>query len=237
MYQFQEESNKYVFALLILFLVFAAAPPGPRALSKRGETSKDKKVVYLTFDDGPGIKVTPRILDILREEGIPGTFFVLGSEVEKNPEMLRRIYREGHRIANHSYGHEYEYLYGDPKNLTDDIRKAEQCINEALRFDYGNRAFRFPGGSSQREQRFRDAVEDMGYKYYGWNSSGEDSVSSKGASAQEILANVMDSAGDQREITLLLHDSDPKSTTADALPEIIKYFCEKGYEFQSIPFA
>ena len=66
-----------------------------------GETKK----AYLTFDDGPSKDVTPLILDILKEEKITATFFVLGTKVEENPEILKRIYEEGHYIGNHGYSH------------------------------------------------------------------------------------------------------------------------------------
>lgn len=195
---------------------------------------RDEKTVYLTFDDGPGLKVTPRILETLRAEGVPATFFVLGSLTDKNPQMLRQIYESGHQIANHTYGHDYDHLYAAPENLIDEIEKTNVSINNALGFDYGNRMFRFPGGASIRGQNFRDAVNAAGYEYYGWNCSGEDSVSPKGATKEEILHNVKTTAGDKKEVTVLLHDNDAKSTTADALPEIIRYFKERGYVFRAL---
>ena len=63
--------------------------------------SKDTKIAYLTFDDGPSTAVTPLILDVLKEENIKATFFVLGTNVKKNSDILKRIYKKGHYIANH----------------------------------------------------------------------------------------------------------------------------------------
>ena len=67
-------------------------------------------IVYLTFDDGPDNKNTPQILDILRAENVPATFYVLGAMVERNPDVLKRIFNEGHAIGNHSYNHNYNEL-------------------------------------------------------------------------------------------------------------------------------
>ena len=73
--------------------------------------SKKEKVAYLTFDDGPSSNITPKVLDVLKEEGIKATFFVLGQNVKSHPEQLKRIYDEGHYIANHSYTHKYSKIY------------------------------------------------------------------------------------------------------------------------------
>ena len=70
----------------------------------------DKKVAYLTFDDGPSNN-THQILDILKQNNIKATFFVLGSQVEIFPETTNRIYNEGHYIANHGYSHKYSEIY------------------------------------------------------------------------------------------------------------------------------
>ena len=72
--------------------------------------SKKEKVAYLTFDDGPSSNITPKVLDVLKEEGVKATFFVLGQNVKSHPEQLKRIYDEGHYIANHSYTHKYRLL-------------------------------------------------------------------------------------------------------------------------------
>ena len=73
-----------------------------------------RKVAYLTFDDGPSEKITSRILDILKEENIKATFFVIGKSVdesEKNQQIVTRMAQEGHSIGNHTYSHNYSYLY------------------------------------------------------------------------------------------------------------------------------
>ena len=72
---------------------------------------QEEKNVYLTFDDGPTLKSTPYILDILKEENVKASFFVIGSHVKEHPEITKRAYEEGHFIANHGYSHVYSSIY------------------------------------------------------------------------------------------------------------------------------
>lgn len=110
------------------------------------------KRVFLTFDDGPSKSVTPLILDLLKQEKIKATFFVLGSNVEKNPEILDRIYKEGHYIANHGYSHKYSSMYASIDAILDEYNKTERCIKNALKNeDYNSRVFRFPGRFYRRK--------------------------------------------------------------------------------------
>lgn len=196
---------------------------------------KQMKTVYLTFDDGPSTKVTPRILNTLRDNGVPATFFVLGSQVDRNPEIVRRAYDEGHKIANHGYSHNYSHMYKNTTNLMNDLNSGNAAIDRALGFAYGNNVFRFPGGSHQKSAALKNAVTNAGHKYYDWTSSGQDSISAKGSSAQFILDSTINTIwGDRNNVIVLLHDTNAKGTTADALPKIIKYFRDHGYEFKSL---
>lgn len=202
------------------------------ALIKAGP--KDVKTVYLTFDDGPDRKVTPRILDTLKQYDIKATFFVVGNQVDAHPQMLQNIYAQGHRIGNHSYDHIYKKLYENPSNLLEEIHQTEGSIDKALGFEYKNDLFRFPGGSFEKSDALKTAVTQAGYQYYDWNCSGED-ASIKGASTSaEILKSVMNTNLGRKKVIVLLHSAAPKSTTADALPQIIRYFMKQGYVFRTL---
>jgi len=110
--------------------------------------SDGQKKVYLTFDDGPSKDVTPLILDVLKSENIYATFFVLGSRVDQNPDILKRIYNEGHEIANHGYSHIYSQIYGNTQTILDEYNKCEDSIRNALGIsEYNTYLFRYPGGS------------------------------------------------------------------------------------------
>lgn len=108
-----------------------------------------QKRVYLTFDDGPSRDVTPLVLDVLKKENVYATFFVLGNKVEQNPDILKRIYEEGHYIGNHGYGHVYSKLYANADAVINEYNKCEEAIQNVLEIpEYSTHLFRFPGGSS-----------------------------------------------------------------------------------------
>lgn len=108
-----------------------------------------QKVAYLTFDDGPSLDVTTRILDTLKSEGIYGSFFVVGYKVEQNPDVLKRIYNEGHYIANHGYSHKYSQVYKSCESVLEEYQKCEETIRNVLQIpEYETHLFRFPGGSA-----------------------------------------------------------------------------------------
>lgn len=113
--------------------------------------SSEEKRVFLTFDDGPTTSVTPLILDLLKQENIKATFFVLGNRAKANPDLIKREFEEGHYIANHGYTHKYSSIYSNSQTVLDEYNYTEGCIQEALQNpDYHSRVFRFPGGSTRR---------------------------------------------------------------------------------------
>ena len=125
-----------------------------------------KKVVYLTFDDGPSETVTPKILDILKTENVKATFFVLGNSIDSSEEsknILKREVSEGHSIGNHTYSHNYSYLYPNRiinvENFMDDIEKANKSIKAVLGEDFVVRAIRFPGGYMSWKDK--DGINDI----------------------------------------------------------------------------
>lgn len=196
---------------------------------------KQVKAVYLTFDDGPSAKVTPRILEVLEQYGVPATFFVLGNATDKSPQLVRRTYEAGHKLATHGYSHDYKYLYAKPDNLLADINKGNAAIDRALGFSYNNKVFRFPGGSYGKSSDFTDAVKKAGYAYYDWNASGEDATKKKGSTAKEITASAEATSKNKKgDIIVLFHDAATKGTTADALPSIIEYYRSLGYVFRTL---
>ena len=89
-------------------------------------TKQNKKIAYLTFDDGPRKRATPKILDILKDENIKATFFVIGKYVKENPDLIKREYSEGHFIANHGYDHNNSTLYKNKESF----RKSISIVNQ-----------------------------------------------------------------------------------------------------------
>ncbi|WP_128100256.1 polysaccharide deacetylase family protein [Paenibacillus sp. DCT19] len=91
------------------------------------ENNNQKKTVYLSFDDGPGVH-TREVLDILSKEEIPATFFVLGEQAQRNPELIRAIVEDGHAVGNHTFNHNYKQLYSDFKEFWKQIKQTEEVI-------------------------------------------------------------------------------------------------------------
>jgi peptidoglycan/xylan/chitin deacetylase (PgdA/CDA1 family) len=195
---------------------------------------KNQKVAYLTFDDGPSPRVTPRILDTLKEYNIQATFFVIGNLAEAQPELLRRIQEEGHLICNHTYTHDYEKVYADPQSFLDELRQADETLSSILVDGYQSNIIRFPGGSfGESRKPFREAATAAGYNIIDWNVVNGDAEAQK-VSPQRLLQRVKETLQNKKQAVILMHDANAKKTTADALPAIIEYLQDQGYVFKTL---
>ena len=96
-------------------------------------SKSEQKIAYLTFDDGPTLKATPKILDILKEENVKASFFVIGKCVDSHPEITKRAYDEGHFIANHGYNHNNSKLYKNDDSFINEIKNTDIEIGNAIR--------------------------------------------------------------------------------------------------------
>lgn len=199
--------------------------------------NSDEKQVYLTFDDGPSKDITPQILDILKENDVKATFFVLGARVELYPNTLKREFEEGHYIANHGYSHKYSQIYQNKDTVFQEYIDCENSIKRALdNQDYNSYLFRFPGGStggrySKIKAEARDLFNSYGFAYTNWNclTGDAEGKKTKDACVQEMI----NTKGNQNSIILLMHDANDKQQTVEALPEIIQYFKNEGYTFKN----
>ena len=205
-----------------------------------------KKVVYLTFDDGPSTTNTPEILDVLDRYNVKATFFTLGKSIEGNEEaknILKETARRGHAIANHTYSHDYSYLYPNRTmnvdNIVSDIEKNNSIMKEVLGEDFSTRVIRFPGGYWSWEGRtaMKESMEQNGYYNVDWNALNKD-AEGKQKNADELLQSTKETVEalgpDADSIVLLMHDTYGKEETVKALPQIIEYLQEKGFEFRTI---
>lgn len=188
-------------------------------------------IVYLTFDDGPDDKNTPKILDILRNENVPATFYVLGAMVEAYPDVLKRIFNEGHAIGNHSYNHKYNELYTSPWDFIAQFQHTDDIIMEQI----GVRPLiiRAPGGTyGAFNQDYWDMVKSSGYVAHDWNVSSGDATP-KGATCIEELNNIVSQIDTYnfKSAIVLMHSTGAKDETVKALPDIIHFFKERGYTF------
>jgi len=190
----------------------------------------DPHKVYLTFDDGPS-ENTSRVLDILKERNIKATFFLVGENVEKHPEIARRIVEEGHTVGVHCYSHDYKDLYRSVESFMEDFEQAHRAIYEATGVE--TVLFRFPGGSinSYNDKVYAKIIKEMtkrGYIYYDWNASLEDAVT--GAEPTQLLANGIRTTLGRKKVILLAHDV--VYNTGAILEELLDSFPE--YEMRPL---
>jgi len=197
---------------------------------------EEDKVAYLTFDDGPTPHLTDRILDILKQENVKATFFPIGYNAEDYPDLIKRVYEEGHGMGNHTYSHVFKQIYSKPENLVDEFTKTEEILQSILGEDKNFKLVRFPGGSfGNKLKPFREAVNKAGFGYIDWNSLNGDAESVKPKPVNKLIARFKETYKNQCGLIVLMHDAPGKKTTPEALPEIIKFLKGKGYRFELLP--
>ncbi len=213
-----------------VLIVFYVSPKIAKSTVAFAQTDA-KKIVYLTFDDGPSDRVTPKILDVLKEENVKATFFIVGIHAETRKYLIKREIDEGHSVGVHSYSHVYRDIYSSPENLLKDIDKCNKIIKEVS--GKPSTLYRFPGGSHGLSASLIDAVTQHGLKYFDWNASTRDAEIYK-ATPQQLFKFAVSTAKDEENIILLSHDTTNKTTTVDALKLIIDHYKSLGYSFAAL---
>lgn len=206
-----------------------------KVIVSKKDSDKYDKIIYLTFDDGPS-KNTDKILKVLKANNVHATFFVTGNNQSQN-KYLKKAVRQGNTVALHSYSHKYS-IYASKKTYLEDLQKIQDMVLD----ETGIKSYivRFPGGSSNTisedynkgiMSKLSKELEKRGFEYYDWNLDSTD-ASGNNVLSSTIVTNSTNT--DLNCVTLLMHDSDAKSTTVEALPKIIKYYKSKGYTFLPI---
>lgn len=204
-------------------------------LEKVTEENKEKKVAYLTFDDGPS-EVTEMVLKVLDEKRIKATFFLIGNEITKErEELVKRMVKEGHTIGVHTYCHKKDIIYRSSDAYVEDAMQTADRIYEVT--GKTPTVYRFPWGSvnGYLENICDDTInkmEEKGYTYYDWNVSAEDSVGTP--SEYSILHNIEKDFKKYTEPVILMHDSAINKLTAQTLPQIIEMLEKEGYVFDTL---
>ncbi len=192
-------------------------------------------IVYLTFDDGPNEGTTNVILDVLKSEGVPATFFVTCNGPDY---LIKRMHDEGHTVALHTATHNYNYVYASVNNYFQDLERVSNRVERIT----GEKSMiiRFPGGSSNTISKrispgimstLTSEVKRRGYHYFDWNV---DSNDAGGASSNGVYSNVINGLSFSRENVVLMHDV--KLTTRDAIRNIIRTIKNNGYTFRRITY-
>ena len=197
----------------------------------------ETKRVFLTFDDGPSQTVTPKVLDTLKIEKIKATFFLLGSRVELEPDIVKRKYEEGHYLASHGYSHVYSQIYASPQSVLEEYNKCISAIRNAIgQPEYNPHLFRYPGGywggkyASVKKEALQ-LLEQNDILHIDWNALTSDAAGAK--TTEEFISELDKTVPKHNSVVVLMHDAGNKTATANALPTIIKYFRDQGFEFEN----
>ncbi|WP_163092734.1 polysaccharide deacetylase family protein [Bacillus cereus] len=197
----------------------------PPAKQKKSDGKPVGKVVYLTFDDGPS-ELTGKFLDVLKEQHVASTFFMQGSNLQNTgfQENVKRTVKEGHYIGAHSMTHNSDKLYKKGQFVTE-MKETLALIHNIT--GTTPKLVRPPYGSAPglKGQDIRNKIVEAGIKVWDWTIDSND-WKLKG-NPQQIIENVKRTTTEDVEV-VLMHE---KLQTLQALPEIIKFYKEKGYEF------
>lgn len=191
--------------------------------------TNSKKVVYLTFDDGPNLE-SQKILDILKKKNIKATFFLIEPQIRHYPKTTQRMLREGHSLGLHSVTHNAKKLYyGNPANVAKEMEKTRLTLKKITKLD--SHLIRVPYGSKPyMKQSFRNELVKKHFKMWDWNIDSEDwKYDTKNPA--KIVSNVKSGLkGKSGPIVILFHC---KKGTVQKLPEMIDYLRKKGYTFKA----
>jgi peptidoglycan/xylan/chitin deacetylase (PgdA/CDA1 family) len=207
--------------LVIVYLLFH--PRNQWLVANRSRVD-GTRCVALTFDDGPDPIDTPKLLDLLREKDVKATFFVIGKRADQYPEIVRRAWKEGHLIANHTWSHYSLFCFLLPRRLRAEIERCTESIRRSS--CSAPRFFRSPVGL--RHPLLAPYLENAGLEYVSWSIRTRDTFT---ADSSVIARRILNKAasGD----IILLHDSLPGGTSAmlEALPQVIDDLRQRGFEF------
>lgn len=193
-----------------------------------------EKTVYLTFDDGPS-KNTEEILEILKENDVNATFFVIGENVLTHKSTTKKIVSQGNAIGIHSHTHNYKQIYQNPQTLLEDIDDCISAVKSVLP-DYKITLYRFPGGSFNLSDELKAVPEKRNLTYFDWNASCRD-CELKGYTPDDLLEACISTGTNKNKIILLMHDAPAKHRSVLALQKIINYYKNNGYVFKTLTVA
>ena len=212
-------------------------------LSKYDYTNDGEKIVFLTFDEGTSKTNTPEVLRILDENNIKATFFLTGSNIENGGETARELVKQefesGHAIANHSYSHDCGKLYPgrklDMEAFKEDYEKNDKLLKSILGENFTTHVMRCPGGymSWKNMDELDEYLEKNNIASIDWNALNADAEGPK-KNAKQLAQYAIKTSEGKEMVVLLMHDTYGKEETVKALPTIIKYFKDNGYEFRTL---
>lgn len=196
----------------------------------------DGKVIYLTFDDGPG-PYTRQLLEVLAKYNAKATFFVVDNDYSGAADLMRAIVAGGHGIGLHSLSHDYKKIYASEEAFFQDLYAMQKKIQQET--GVTTTLMRFPGGASNTISKnycpgimtqLTRRVTELGFRYFDWNADSQDAGGAK--TAQQVLQNVIADVSGKKRAVVLQHDI--KSYSVEAVEQILQWGLANGYTFQAL---
>jgi len=212
--------------LIMLYLLFH--PRSQWLVSNRSWVeSNGRRCVSLTFDDGPSPSHTPRLLEILRRSNVPATFFVIGREAERHPDVLCRAVADGHLIGNHTYSHPRLFCFLTPSRLRREIEQGQEAIERIC--GHRPRHFRSPVGL--RHPLLNLYLQQAELEYISWTVRSFDTLMPQ---ADAILNRILRRVAPGDIILLHDHASAGAEAMLGLLPRMIEELKGRGFEFVTV---
>lgn len=228
---------KKLCSVVLLVIIFFMSTSYVNAEEVDKVSTKNSKIAFLTFDDGPSLTNTPKVIEILNKYNVRATFFVIGAKVEEYPNEAKALIKNRMAVFPHCYIHDYNKIYKSDELYMKDLKKCQSTLENVL--GRTNKSFvRLPGGSvndwvnKTTFQCIKKRLADEGISYVDWNISSEDAVVNR-LTTQKIVNNVLKGYKGCSVAVILMHDSETKITTVEALPVIIEALKADGYEFKT----
>ncbi|MCB2307451.1 polysaccharide deacetylase [Clostridium estertheticum] len=217
--------------MFTIFLFLVCFLGSQTAMAYSTLSKNDEKVIYLTFDDGPSV-MTDKVLDILKTNGVNATFFLIGNQIKGYEDMVKRIYTQGNSIGLHTYTHTYNKIYSSRKGFISEMLKSQDEINSII--GVKPTIIRFPSGSSKHLTKgFLEELHGYNFKVYDWNAVMSDGVNCN-TPPDKLYREATKTTVREHPIMLLMHCDYMHKNTCKALPRVIKFYKDHGYEFKII---
>lgn len=200
----------------------------PKQLRLKEPNSKNQKVVYLTFDDGPSAS-SAQTLALLKKYHAKATFFMLEPNIKRYSSTVKQMVKDGNSVGSHGVTHDIHKIYRSPesfvKEMTQTLKTLKSITGEKtqlIRVPYGSVPYMKPA--------FRKASDLEGFIMWDWDIDSDDWELTHGEYIQKIKTQVENSSGN-RSLVVLMHE---KTTTVNYLEQVLKYFQQKGYKMEAI---
>ena len=184
----------------------------------------ENKVVALTFDDGPDPVNTPKIIKVLRDNNIQGTFFCIGKQIEACKSIIKEAYADGNVIANHSWSHK-DFTTINAAEINNEVTLTENEINKVI----GKRTALIRPPYGDTNDAVQNSLIELNYKNILWST---DTLDWEQREVANIVKNVVENVRPGEII--LMHSNEDKKVTTEALPQIISRLKEMGYSFVTV---